>query len=188
MRSPIRCIIVLGALSAAAVLPVAAQQSALASDLLGDVTEVEEKLLALARAMPADIYDWRPAEGVRSVGEVYLHLAADNYLLPTAVGMAAPEATGIEGDDYNTVRAYENRTMERDAIIAELQNSLAHFKRAITDTPATRWSETVTLFGQSFTVQQLLIMGATHLHEHLGQSIAYARSNGVVPPWSRSAM
>jgi uncharacterized damage-inducible protein DinB len=186
MRSLVRSATVAAALAAAFTVPAAAQQSGLVGDLLRDVTEVEGKLLALARETPAEKYDWRPAEGVRSVGEVYLHLAADNYLLPIALGVAAPAETGIKGDDYNTVMAYETRALGRDAIIAELERSLAHFKQALTDTPAARLDETITMFGQSFTVQQLCILGTTHLHEHLGQAIAYARSNGIVPPWSRS--
>jgi uncharacterized damage-inducible protein DinB len=162
-----------------------AQETGLIADLLRDIGEVEEKLVGLARAIPADKYDWRPGAGVRSVGEVFMHVAADNYLLATGAGAAAPAATGIKAEDYGTVQAYETRKLARDAIIAELEASFAHVKKTMSGPAGGRLSDKVKLFGQDFTIQQLWILEATHLHEHLGQAIAYARSNAIVPPWSR---
>jgi hypothetical protein len=46
-------------------------------------------------------------------------------------------------------------------------------------------SKQVSMFGQSFTGQQAWLLATVHLHEHLGQGIAYARVNGIVPPWSK---
>ena len=181
------------ALVAATALPAAAQSrsdsashaAGLTADLLTDIGQAESKIVGLARAIPADRYGWRPAEGVRSVGEVLLHVAADNYLLPAALGHAADAATGIKGDDYTTAQAFESRQLDKDATIAELERSFAHLKRSLSATPASRLGDKASLFGQSFTVQQTWIMTATHLHEHLGQLIVYARSTGTVPPWSR---
>ncbi|MGD8277668.1 MAG: DinB family protein [Gemmatimonadota bacterium] len=173
------------AASLALLASTAAAQSATMADLLRDVGQVEQKLVGLARAMPADKYDWRPGEGVRSVGEVFQHVAADNYLLSAGAGMAAPAATGIRAEDYNTAVAYENRELGRDAIIAELEASFAHVRKAMMATTDSRLKESVSLFGGQMTVQALWVMEVGHIHEHLGQSIAYARSNGVVPPWSR---
>jgi uncharacterized damage-inducible protein DinB len=177
---------------AAATLPAAAQQPAnanaptgLTADLLRDLDQVEKKMLGLARAIPADKYAWRPGQGVRSVGEVFMHVAADNYLLPAAVGHAADPKTGIKGDDYKTAQAYERRQLGRDSTIAELERSFAHLKKSLAGTSAARHGEQVSMFGQKFTVQQTWIMTATHLHEHLGQMIAYARSNGIAPPWGQ---
>jgi uncharacterized damage-inducible protein DinB len=154
--------------------PMAAQMSnAAMQDLLADVAQVERKLVGLANEMPAATYDWRPMEGVRSVGEVFLHVAADNYLLPTFDGIAAPASTGVTSD-YATAQAFEQRALSRDEIIAALQVSFGHLK--------------VRLFGRTMTGQALWILAVTHLHEHLGQAIAYARSNEVVPPWSRGGM
>jgi uncharacterized damage-inducible protein DinB len=189
-------------LVAATTLPVAAQQptntanasnagspgagaASLTADLLTDIGQVEKKVMGLARAIPADKYGWRPGEGVRSVGEVLMHVAADNYLLPAALGHAADPATGIKGDDYKAAQAYERRQLDRDATIAELEKSFAHLKRSLSSTPAAGLGKQVSMFGQTFTVQQTWIMTATHLHEHLGQLIAYARSNGVAPPWGQ---
>ena len=168
--------------------PAHAQEPArkgLMGDLLADVAEVESKLVGLARAIPTDKYGWRPAEGVRSVGEVVMHVAADNYLIPAGVGAVPPAATGIKADDYATVQAYERKVPARDAAIGAMQESFAHLKKAMAGTTDARLGETISVFGQSMTVQALWILATTHLHEHLGQMIAYARSNGVTPPWSR---
>ena len=154
------------------------------ADLVKDVSEVEEKLVSLAKAMPAEKYGWRPMKGVRSVGEVFQHVASDNYLLPAMLGTPAPDSTGIKGEDYKTAEAYEQRKISRDAVIADLQTSFAHLKAAMQAAGA-RLGDEVTFFGQKSTGQGVWIGGTTHLHEHLGQSIAYARMNGVVPPWSK---
>lgn len=165
----------------------AAAQSgnALAADLLRDLGDAESKLVGLARAIPADKYDWRPGQGVRSVSELFLHVAADNYLIPAAAGTPAPAATGIKGDDYNTAVAFEQRKLDRDGVIAALEQSFAHVKKALGGATAADMSKTVKMFGQDFSVQQAWIIEVTHVHEHLGQAIAYARINNIVPPWSR---
>lgn len=180
------------ALLAGSAAPVVAQQpaaapaaSGLAADLLRDIGDLEKKLTDLARAIPADKWDWRPAAGVRSVGEVVKHVAADNYLLPALVGHAPDASTGIRGDDYKTAQAFEQRTMTHDQALAELQKSFAFLRQSLAGTVPARMGESVSLFGQPATVQYTWILTATHLHEHLGQLIAYARTNGVVPPWSR---
>jgi uncharacterized damage-inducible protein DinB len=142
--------------------------------------------MGLANAMPENTYAWRPGEGVRSVGEVFMHVAADNYLLAAvAAGQAAPAATGIKPEDYGTVQAYERRALDRAAVIRELEASFAFVAAAMDRTADADLGRSVQAFGQSFTLQKLWVMTTTHMHEHLGQSIAYARSNGVVPPWSR---
>jgi uncharacterized damage-inducible protein DinB len=161
--------------------------SGITADILVDIMQVQRKMLALARAIPADKYDWRPGTGVRSVNEVLMHVGSDNYLLPAAMGFAADPSTGIKGDDYKTAEAYEQRKMPRDSAIAQLERSFAHLNRSIMATPASRLGEKVSMFGQTFTVQQMWLMTATHLHEHLGQLIAYARSNSVTPPWSQGS-
>ncbi|HXV91556.1 MAG TPA: DinB family protein [Gemmatimonadales bacterium] len=173
-------------LTAVPTAPAAAQGSNTAlADLMSDVAEVEQKLVGLARAMPAESFAWRPAAGVRSVGEVFQHVAADNYLLPVFAGTSAPAATGIVGDQYATVQAYETRSADRATVIADLEQSFAHLRAAMTASATRSPADTVTLFGQKRTLQQLWVLTTTHLHEHLGQAIAYARSNNVVPPWSR---
>lgn len=168
-------------------VPAAAQQqmqrSMLVPELLKDLAQVQEKLSSLGREIPADKWGWRPGQGVRSVGEVYMHVAADNYLLPAPLGTPAPAATGIKADDYSTVQAFENKPMAKDAALAEMERSFAHLRTALEG--ATPMGGEISMFGQTFTRTGYLVLLTTHLHEHLGQMIAYARSIGVVPPWSR---
>jgi len=163
----------------------AQQPPVFVADLLDDVHQVEDKLVALAQAMPADMYDWRPADGIRSVGEVFKHVASDNYLLTIPLGVAAPEDTGIRIESYPTTVAFEKRTMTKEQTITELKRSFANLESAMTKMDDARADGSVAVFGMTMTQRRLMVMTTTHLHEHLGQSIAYARSNGVVPPWSR---
>jgi hypothetical protein len=135
--------------------------------------------------MPESGWNWRPGTGVRSTGEVVQHIAADNWFIPASLGTAAPAASGIKTGDYASVQAYEGRKMDRATVMAEMEQSFAFLRKAMTDTPAAKMNENVSVFGQTFTRQQMWILATTHLHEHLGQLIAYARSNNVVPPWSR---
>jgi uncharacterized damage-inducible protein DinB len=171
---------VLGAGTAEAQAP-----SSLTGDLLKATNEVETKLVGLGNAMTAAQYSWRPGPGVRSVGEVLLHVASDNYFLPAVLGVAAPAATKITATDFAAVQAFEKQALGKEATVAELKTSFAHLKKAMSEIPESRMNETIKVFGQDFTVRGFLILATTHLHEHLGQMIAYARTNGVKPPWSR---
>jgi hypothetical protein len=118
------------------------------------------------------------------VGEVFLHVTADNYLLPAALGTPAPESTGIDGEDYATVQAFEARSLGKAQTIAEMQASFDHLVEAIGRTDERGLAQEVRIFGGEWSGQGFLVLTTTHLHEHLGQMIAYARTNDVVPPWS----
>lgn len=162
-----------------------AQTPTLTNDLIKDINDVEAKLIGLANALNDTQWNWRPAEGVRSVHEVLMHVAADNYFIPAAMGVAAPAKTGITATDYPAVQKFEGQKLGREATVAELKTSFEHLRNAMKSFPQTRMEEKLKVFGQEFTVQGMLVLTATHLHEHLGQMIAYARSNNVKPPWSR---
>jgi uncharacterized damage-inducible protein DinB len=162
-----------------------AQTPAMTNDLIKTVNDVEQKLVGLANAMSAEQWNWRPAQGVRSVHEVLMHVAADNYFIPAAMGVAAPAETKITGSDYPAVQAFESQKLSREATIAELKTSFEHMRKAMASFPESRMNDPLKIFGQDFTVRSFLILGTTHLHEHLGQMIAYARTNNVKPPWSR---
>ena len=183
MRSSVRSTLLNTALALACAVPAAAQAPGIITDLVGDVSEVEKKFVDLAKAIPPDKYDWRPAPGVRSIGEVLKHVASDNYLIQALLGTAADATTGIT-TDFKTAQAYEARKMTKDQAIAELQKSFAHLKKTMNATPAAKLNASVSFFGQPYTTQKAWVGGTTHLHEHLGQLIAYARTNGVKPPWS----
>lgn len=169
-------------LSLAVALPASAQ--GLMGEMHRDVNEVQKKMVDLAKAMPESAYGWRPGAGVRSVGEVFLHVASDNYAIPAMMGKPAPAATGITAD-YKTVQAFEQRKLTKDQIVAELDASFVHLHQAMALTTDGNLNETIKFFGQDWTRQRAMVLTVTHLHEHLGQSIAYARSNNVVPPWSK---
>jgi uncharacterized damage-inducible protein DinB len=160
-----------------------AASASVGADLLTDLAGVEKKLVDLAAAMSERQFDWRPADGVRSVREVLLHVASDNYLLPAMQGFTPDPSTGIT-TDYQTAVAFEKRALAKDSVIAELRKSFEFVRQSLQATTPSKMAEPVSMFGQQFTGQSAWILSVTHLHEHLGQLIAYARSNGVVPPWS----
>ena len=161
----------------------AAAAPSITADLLADVSQVEKKIMDLANAIAAAKWAWRPT-GARSVAEVLKHIAADNYLMPAAVGNVPDSATGIRGDDYNTAVAFEKRDMNRDATLAALGESFTFLKTSLQNAEPSSLANQIQLFGSSFTGQQVWVMAVTHLHEHLGQLIAYARTNNITPPWS----
>ena len=148
------------------------------SDYLSDVDAVSKKLVDLAGAVPADKYAWRPAVGVRSVSEVYMHVAGANYLLPSFLGVKVPE-----GFD----RGMEKSVTDKAKVIEWLKKSIENVKAAAAGMSDAELNKMVKAFGHEMTQRRVLMIVQTHMHEHLGQSIAYARSNGVTPPWSEAA-
>jgi uncharacterized damage-inducible protein DinB len=188
MKNMSRLAAALTAVAAAALivaLPLAAQtREGVMGDLLKDTGDAEKKVLALANAMPETAYAWRPGPGVRSAGEVFQHIASDNYFLPVLLGLPAPKDTGIT-KEYNTAVAFEKRTMNKATVIAELEKSFAFLRTSMSATTDAQLTTSIDMFGQKSTTRAVWITTATHLHEHLGQLIAYARSNKVTPPWSK---
>ncbi|MCU0624038.1 MAG: DinB family protein [Gemmatimonadaceae bacterium] len=176
-----RRLFALAILSAALAVPAHAQ--GLMADMHADVADTQKKLIDLAKAIPESAYGWRPGAGVRSVGEVLQHVAADNYILPVYFGKAAPAATGIT-KDYKTAVAYETRKANKAAIVADLEASFKHLHEGMNLLTDQNIAGNIDWFGQPATRRKAIVSTVTHLHEHLGQMIAYARSNGVKPPWS----
>jgi uncharacterized damage-inducible protein DinB len=176
-----RRLVLLGALGiviAATMAPVRGADPATGfrGEYIAEVDSVGKKLLDLANAVPAEKYSWRPASGVRSVGEVYVHVAGGNYLIPSFMGVKPPE--GINRDMEKTVT-------EKTKIIDLLKKSLENVKTMAAGMSAADLDKKVKAFGgREVTQRQLMLIILNHMHEHLGQSIAYARSNGVTPPWS----
>ena len=152
------------------------------ANLVGTVEIAREKFRSLSVAMPEDAYLWRPMDGVRSVSEVYQHIAADNFFVPTLMGIAAPPETGIN-EDASTFRAFQERELTRDEVIETVEASFEFLSRAMQAT-ANDLDRLITLGTSETTVGDVWIRAVVHLHEHLGQSIAYARTNKIVPPWS----
>lgn len=145
------------------------------AEFVADLDEVQEKLTDLAAAMPANKYAWRPGPGVRSVGEVYGHIAGSNYFLATFVGRSAPA---------NIPQDMETIT-DKARLQSELKKSFDWLRSTIAAESDADLEKTANMFGKQVTHRAVFITILNHLHEHLGQSVAYARMNGVVPPWSR---
>lgn len=142
-----------------------------------------QKIIGLAETMTQDQYAWRPTEGVRSVSEVFMHIAGTNWWFPTLIGGTPPSESGVTADYGGTVPRLEE-VMEKDAIVAALRSSFDYLLESVRDAPADELENPVNMFGTPTTVRGVLIETTIHLHEHLGQSIAYARAQGVTPPWS----
>lgn len=172
---------VLGQESAAAVAaePVAPEVAAVLRNLEG----AGEKLVALAEATPADQFGWAPSEEVRTVSEVYMHVVGTNLLLPPALGAAPPEGIEMTGSPFAMMAEWEATVVEKDDVLAKLESSLAYVTEAMAS--ITDLDTEVSLFGPPTPKRDYFLVLMAHAHEHLGQSIAYARSIGVVPPWSQ---
>jgi uncharacterized damage-inducible protein DinB len=154
-----------------------AKPAGVRGDILAQIQDAETKLIALAEATPADKFGWRPAEGVRTVGEVYAHIAGGNYFLPTFWDVKAPE--GVDP------RSFEPAAGDKAGTIDRMRKSFEHARGAIAQASDADLERAVKMFGQQSTVRNAMMTVASHAHEHLGQAIAYARSNGIAPPWSR---
>ena len=147
---------------------------------LQELTAVENKMVRLAEATPQEKFTWRPGEGVRSISEVYLHVAGGNFGYPTLLGMQPP--AGIER------RGLEKSTTEKAKVVQLLKQSFDHMRQAAEKTSDADLDKPVKLFGREASYREVLLQAVTHAHEHLGQSIAYARMNGIVPPWTEERM
>ncbi len=148
----------------------------LRGEMIANANGVESKILDLVKAVPEDKFTWRPEEGVRSVSEVYLHIAGANYLFPSFTGVKPPE-----GVDLKTL---ETSTTDKAAIAEAVKKSFAWFRDAIQKLSDEDLEKTTKMFGMETTYRNVYLIALTHMHEHLGQSIAYSRTNHVVPPWT----
>jgi uncharacterized damage-inducible protein DinB len=179
----------LALLGALAALPAAAQSpgftpAMLRTEYFKNMKEVEEKVVGLAEAIPADKYGWRPAAGVRSVSEVLMHVASEHYVyLPMAVG-AKPPADLNMGTGREIFANLEKVTAKAE-VIRHLKASFVYQQQVLTGADAVLNTGKVKGFGEEQTVLNLFNVFIADQHEHLGQLIAYARMNGVVPPWSK---
>jgi len=155
--------------------------------LASNLESVSRKIIAIAEAVPADRYSWRPTSDVRSVSEVFMHIVGGNLQLPVDLG-AQPPAT-IDFSDrsvwgYSQQRSqWEKEIVEKEAVVEMLSMSFDYAVQAIPTLTGLNDEVATWGFPESKRDYLLLLMG--HAHEHLGQSIAYARALGITPPWSR---
>ncbi len=162
------------ALAAALMVPLARAQSqpaGLQAAFAKDAGTLSEKFTGLARVMSGK-YDWKPAQGVRSVGDVFNLIVKENGLL---AGVLSGTPTGASPAPIT----------DPEKMQEALKASYLNLQKAIAAVPDNDLQAPVKLFGRDMTKQSALMLILLDQHEHLGQSIAYARSNGVVPPWSK---
>jgi uncharacterized damage-inducible protein DinB len=162
-----------------------AEHTTLHADLIANIDGAGQKLIALAEAIPADKYGWAPNDEVRTVSEVFMHVVGVNMLLPSALGAALPEGLTPETANFGTMQQWEKDVTTKDAVIAKLRASFEYVSSAINQVQDL--DAEVSLFGPPQSKRAYLFIILAHAHEHLGQAIAYTRTMGIVPPWSRPA-
>jgi uncharacterized damage-inducible protein DinB len=149
------------------------------SEVLAEVMIQEDKFMRLAGDIPAEKYTWRPAPDVRCIAEVFLHVSAANFNVYKLVGAAPPAGVDVKG--------LEKSTTDKTKVMATLKDSFEHARKAITSMPDADLDKSLDWFGGKNTERGVLLFVTRHAAEHLGQSIAYARFMGVVPPWTEDA-
>jgi len=171
---------------AAAIVPAAAQVNpykdgtpgvtGYRSEVLAEVIVQESKFTRLAEAIPAEKYNWRPSRDTRSFAEVFLHVSAANYNLYKLVG--TPPPAGLD------IKELEKSTTDKTKVVSTLKESFAHAKKAITAMSDADLEKSMDWFGGKNTERGVVLFIVRHGAEHLGQSIAYARFVGIIPPWT----
>jgi uncharacterized damage-inducible protein DinB len=141
----------------------------------GEWKHVSQQLVALAEATPAEKFSWRPAPGVRSTSEVYMHIVDANFYLLSVTGPKMP--ADLNDDMGKTVTS-------KAEVIAWLKRSLEAVKTAHAAETPKDLERKVKIEGQDATVDGMYLRIIVHANEHMGQLIAYARMTGVVPPWA----
>jgi hypothetical protein len=147
-----------------------------------DLDTLQSKVVALANAVPADKYSWRPAQGVRSFGEVFMHIASEHYVY-TPMSFGAQRSPVLPRGP-ETMKKFEANS-SKDSVLKYLNDGFAYTRSAVMAVPADSLAGMRRLFGRDFSVMETGIGMTADLHEHLGQLIAYARMNGITPPWSK---
>ena len=142
-----------------------------------ELTLTSRQLLQLAEATPAEKFAWRPAPGVRSISEVYMHLAAGNFWLLEQAGVTAPAGTVKMPKDP------EKSVTSKADVIQWLRSSLDAVRKGY---ESAERQKKVQFLGKETTSEMVFLRILVHNNEHMGQSIAYARMNGVAPPWSKA--
>ena len=168
-----------GSKAAAPQVPSAAPAAGARAEFLEGLAYYEQRYTRLAEAVPPEKYSWRPGEGVRSIGEVYAHITAANYGVAHAFGMQAPS-----GLDFKAIQA---AATDKAKITQLLKDSFAHLRQAILPISDGDMDKPQKMCGRQTTVRGAFMMIIGHFGEHLGQSIAYARVNGITPPWTEEA-
>ncbi|HXU12421.1 MAG TPA: DinB family protein [Candidatus Binatia bacterium] len=179
------------ALTAAFLLPAtaeakkkAAAKSDFTSDVIANFTRVAKQLVDLAEATPADKFSWRPTDKVRKVSEVYMHIVGANDVIPVLLGAAPPKGVTMPEKPFDLFAKLEAEVTAKDEVIARLRESFDYAIAAVKGMSQEDLDAESQAFGFPASKRAYVLILMSHAHEHLGQSIAYARSVGVVPPWN----
>ena len=152
--------------------------AALKASFIADLDVVKGKFVGLAEAFPQDKYTWRPMDGVRSVSEVFILAASEGYaFIPTSFGAKA----GATREEMTAMRTLTDKAK----IVEHLNKAFAHAKAELTAADPATLTGRRQVMGQSASAIDAALGIGGDLHEHLGQMIAYARMNHIVPPWSK---
>jgi uncharacterized damage-inducible protein DinB len=144
-----------------------------------DLETMQKKFVELANALPPDKLTWRPTADSRSFAEVFLHVAGERYQILALMGAESP--AGFDG------KTFAKSTTDRDKIVEELNKSWEFAKKAITGMTNADFAKPLPKLGPDANAGDVVYLLVVDAHEHLGQSVAYARENGVVPPWTLAA-
>ena len=146
---------------------------------LADLQGVQKKFVDLVNALPADKLNWRPSADSRSFAEVFLHVAGERYGILGLMGVAPPD--GFDG------KTFEKSTSDRARIVKELNKSWEFTQKAINGMSNADFAKLLPKLGPQANAGDVVYILVADAHEHLGQSVAYARENGIVPPWTVEA-
>ncbi|MEO5617261.1 MAG: DinB family protein [Candidatus Eisenbacteria bacterium] len=155
--------------------------NALRQEVIASMMDAGGKIMELAGALPEKKFVWRPAKGVRSANEVFLHVIGANYMIPTLLGAST-------GKSMDELMKLEKSNPGKAKVEAMLKDSYDVASKAIASVPDSEMDTKVDFFGNMMTKRAIMMLLSAHSHEHLGQSIAYSRMNGVVPPWTAREM
>lgn len=144
-----------------------------------DLETMQKKFVDLANALPADKLTWRPSADSRSFAEVFLHVAAERYGILGLMGAETPAGVDRKG--------LEKSTIDRARIVDELNKSWDFAKKTIEAMTNAEFAKLLPKLGPQANAGDVVYILVADNHEHLGQSIAYARENGIVPPWTVAA-
>ncbi len=144
-----------------------------------DLEGMQKKFVDLATAVAPDKLTWRPSSDSRSFAEVFLHVSGERYQILALMGAQVPA-----GFDAKT---YEKSTTDQAKIVEELNKSWEFTKKTIGDMTNADFAKPLPKLGPDANAGDVVYLLVTDAHEHLGQSIAYARQNGIVPPWTAAA-
>jgi hypothetical protein len=146
-----------------------------------DIDALREKFMALARVVPAGKLGWRPMEGTRSFREVFVHIAAEGNTETAMYGRPLPAGSVA---DFDAEEARLNKLPD-DRVIAEMDRAMQSLSATLASLTLAKINTPIRYFGHNTLPRVATTYTLNDLHEHLGQLVAYARMNGIVPPWSR---